>query len=102
MKFLGNPLYILTMLCLIIVISEWLVRATFCRHFGTALVVILVSASLANLQIIPTASDESPLYAIIFEYLAPLSIFYLLLGVNLRHIKRAGAPMLLMFLVTWM
>ncbi len=36
-------------------------------------------------------------YTGIFRYLAPLSIFYLLLDVNLASIRRAGAPMLLLF-----
>ena len=32
-----DALYILTLLCLIIVVSEWLVRRTFLKHVGTAL-----------------------------------------------------------------
>ena len=51
-----EPLYILAVLCLLIVVSEWLVRRTFLRHVGTALLVILVTAALANLGLLPTGS----------------------------------------------
>lgn len=94
---LTSPLFVLTLLCLSVVISEWLVRNTFLKHLGTALVVILVVAVLANVGLLPSASQGSVVYNGIFRYLAPLSIFYLLLDVNLASIRRAGAPMLLLF-----
>ncbi len=99
MTFIENPLFVLAILCLNVVISEWLVEKTFFRHLGTALLVIVITAILANLKIIPTASDESALYGAIFTYIAPISIFYLLLSVNLRQLKEAGLPMLIMFLI---
>lgn len=71
-------------------------RAVF-KYFGTALLVIIAGALLANLGIIPSASNSIPLYSGIFTYLAPLSIFYLLLEVNLKSLKKAGFPMLSMF-----
>jgi uncharacterized membrane protein len=96
---LTSPLFVLAALCLSVVISEYLVRTTFLRHFGTALVVILLVAILANVGLVPSASTGSVVYDGVFKYLAPLSIFYLLLDVNLATIRRAGAPMLILFLL---
>lgn len=94
---LDNPLYVLAMLCLSILICEWLVRTTFLKHLSTALLVILFVALLANLGIMPSASQGSIVYSGIFAYIAPLSIFFLLLDVNLESIRKAGAPMLILF-----
>ncbi|PHN04303.1 DUF819 family protein [Flavilitoribacter nigricans] len=92
-----QPLYVLGVLCLSTLLSEWLVRRTFLRHLGTALVVIVMVAILANIGLVPSASQGSPVYDGIFTYLAPLSIFFLLLDVNLDSIRKAGAPMLILF-----
>lgn len=92
-----NPIYILTVLTLIIFISELLVKKTALRSLGTALLTIVITAIVANLGLIPSASDSPPLYKGIFTYLAPLSIFFLLLEVNLKHLRLAGIPMLVMF-----
>lgn len=99
MEIFTSPLFILTILCLNIIISEWLVRRTFCKHFGTALLVILLTALMANLHIIPSASNASPVYDAIFVYVAPVGIFFLLLEVNLKNLRQAGLPMLSLFLV---
>lgn len=93
------PLAILAILALNIVFSEWLNRHTALRYLGTTLLVILVTAVVANLGIIPSATQGSVLYDGIFHYVAPISIFYLLLGVNLGQLKEAGLPMLAMFVV---
>lgn len=92
-----QPLYVLGILCLSILISEWLVRRTVLKHLGTALVVIILMAVLANIGLVPSASNSSPVYGGIFKYVAPISIFFLLLDVNLNSIRRAGAPMLILF-----
>jgi len=94
-----SPLYVLTLLTLSVLICEWLVKKTLLRHFGTALLVILFVAVLANVGLLPSASEGSVVYTGIFRYLAPLSIFYLLLNVNLASIRRAGAPMLILFFI---
>ena len=94
-----HPLFVLAVLCLSVVTSEYLVRRTPLRHLGTALLVIIMVAVLANLGVIPSASQGSEVYNGVFRYLAPLSIFYLLLDVNLASIKRAGAPMLGLFVL---
>lgn len=54
---------------------------------------------MANLGFIPSASDSSPVYESIFKYVAPASIFFLLLGVNLKQLKKAGLPMLIAFVL---
>lgn len=94
--------WILSILCFIIVISEWLVRKTVLRHLGTAVVAILLTAIVANIGVIPAGSKpESPVavYDGIFQYVAPLAIFWLVLPVNLRSILRAGIPMIVLFLI---
>ena len=97
-----NPLFILAVLSLVVVVSEWLVRHTVLRHAGTALIGILVTAVVANVGAIPAGSPPEapvPVYDAIFEYVAPLAIFWLILGVNLRNVLRAGVPLVILFLI---
>ncbi len=97
-----DPLYILTLLCLFVVASEWLARRTPLRHLGAALLVILVTALAANLGLLPAGSTPQapvPVYDAIFTYLAPLAIFWLVLPVSLRDLMRAGLPMLGLFTI---
>ena len=94
-----NPLYILTVLCGLIFVSEWLTKNTFLKHISGPLLVIILGAILANFGLIPSASNASPVYDSIFKYVAPASIFYLLLGVNLKELKKAGLPMLMAFVL---
>lgn len=99
---MNNPIFVLCCLCLVIVCSEWLVRTTFARHLGTALLVILITAIIANLGLIPAGSNAEnpvPVYDGIFQYVAPISIFLLLLRVNLRDVLKAGFPMIILFLI---
>lgn len=96
---MSDPLWVVAVLAFLVVGAEWLVRRTALRHFGSALLVILLGALAANLEIIPSASDATPLYDGVFTYIAPLTIFWLLLEVNLKAIRAAGLPMLVMFLV---
>jgi uncharacterized membrane protein len=99
MEFLDSPVFVLAVLCINIIISQWLIKNTFLKPLSVALLVIVVTAVVANLQIIPSASDNYPLYGGIFTYIAPLAIFYLLLEVNLKNLKQAGMPMLILFVV---
>ena len=97
-----DTLYILAVLCLIVVASEWMVRRTWMRHMGTALVVILVTAVAANLGFLPAGStEEAPVlvYDYTFTYLAPIAIFWLLLRCNLRDILKAGLPLVALFVI---
>ncbi len=95
-------LFILAILCLLVALSEWLVQHTFLKHFGTALLVILLTAIVANIGIIPAGSPpDNPVavYDGIFGYVAPLAIFLLLLQVNLRDVLKAGRPLITLFLL---
>ena len=91
------PLFLLAILSLNVALAELLCRRTFLRHLGTALVVIVVTAVVANLGLIPTYSDEIPVYNGIFTFVAPLAIFWLLLGVRLKDVLGAGRSMLVLF-----
>ncbi|QBA64065.1 DUF819 family protein [Muriicola soli] len=99
MSLLYNPVYVLGVLCLLVIAATYAAKTRFGKKLGTALIVIVFTAVLANLGLIPSASNSIPLYDAIFTYLAPISIFYLLLGVNLTSIKKAGAPMIVLFLL---
>lgn len=94
-----DSIYILAVLSLAIAVSEWLVRTTFLRHVGTALLVIVVVAVLANTGVIPPFSDKIPVYTGTFSHVAYIGIFWLLLGVNLRDVARAGHTMLVLFFI---
>jgi len=99
MAYFTNPLMILAILCFNIAISELLVKKTRLRLIGTALLVIIITAVAANFNIIPSASNPSVIYKGIFKYVAPIAIFFLLLQVNIRNLKKAGMPMLIMFVI---
>jgi uncharacterized membrane protein len=94
-----DTLSILAILCLNIVISEWLCQKPFFQQIGTGLMVIILTAIVANIGIIPASTSATPLYEGIFTYIAPLSIFLMLLNVNLSSLKKAGKPMLTTFLI---
>ena len=98
----AQTLYIVAVLCLVIAGTEWLVRRSFLRHGGTALMVIIFTAIIANFGLLPTSStdaDPVPAYDAIFRTVAPLAIVWLLLKVNLRDILRAGLPIITLFLI---
>ncbi|MEM9389121.1 MAG: DUF819 family protein [Bacteroidota bacterium] len=92
-----DPLFILIIISFNVVVSIWLENRTALRTVGAAILVIVITAFMANTGIIPSARLGSGIYDSIFSYIAPISIFYLLLGVSLRHLKNAGLPMLLSF-----
>ena len=94
-----DPLLVLGVLAANIALSEWLVRRTWLSHLGTALLVILVTAVVANLGLIPTYSSDIPLYEGVFSHVALLGIFWLLLGVRLRELVAAGRAMIALFLL---
>jgi uncharacterized membrane protein len=93
----ADSTFILFVLCLNVIICEWLIKKPGFRHIGTALLVIILTAIESNLKIIPTT--ETPVYEGIFSYVAPFALFLLLLSVNLKDLRQAGLPMLTMFLI---
>ncbi|CAN5820279.1 DUF819 family protein [soil metagenome] len=99
MAFIQQPAYIIGVLFFLVVFSEWLATKKFFKHIGAVLIIIIAAAIFANLTIIPSSGNAPPVYDKIFEYAAPLGVFFLLLNVRLKDIKLAGLPMLVMFTV---
>ena len=99
MAFLENPLYVLSMLTLMVLLALYVEKTKWGKQLGAALLAIVFTAIIANLGLIPSASNSISLYDGIFKYVAPLSIFYLMLGVNLNAIKKAGLPMIGLFVL---
>lgn len=97
MPFFVEPLYVATVLCLLIAFAEWLSHRKHFRFLGSALIVILAAAVLANLRILPSSRNAPALYDGVFNYIAPLAIFFLLLDVKLKDLRKAGLPMLVLF-----
>ncbi len=97
MSFIHNPLYIFAILAFVLLLSDWLVRKTFFKSFGIALLVIIITAILANARMLPTTTNV--MYEGIFTYIAPGALFLLLLDVNLKQLKKVGFPILLLFLM---
>jgi len=94
-----ETLPVVAVLIALVAISEWLARRTWMRHLGAALLVIVLTALATNLNIIPVYGAGTPVYGVIFEYIAPLGIFWLLLLVDLKSVIRAGTPILVLFLI---
>src|SRR5678810_540578 len=99
MSIIQQPLYILTVLLLLVLFSEWLTQKKFFKHIGSVLLVIIFAAILANINVIPSSHNAPALYDGIFQYAAPLGLFFLLLQVKLKDLKLAGLPMITMFLI---
>lgn len=94
-----SPILILIILFLNIAVAEWLNSKKYFNHFGTGLLVIIITAFVANSGFIPASSPATPVYDNIFGLVAPISIFLMLLNINLKSLKKAGKPMLIMFLI---
>lgn len=99
MPFIQEPIYIVTILLLLIAASEWLAEKSFFKHIGSVLIIIIAAAILANIGVLPSSYNAPPIYDAIFQYAAPIGIFFLLLEVKLKDLKFAGFPMLLMFFI---
>lgn len=97
MGFQDHPLFIAATLCVAVFFGIWLTRFPWGRTVGTPIWVILICAFFANVGLIPSAMEGHPIYDGVFLYLAPLGIFIALLEVDLRSLKDAGIPILLMF-----
>lgn len=94
---MSDSVFVIAVLGLNVALSEWLAQRTWLRHLGSALLVIVITAAMANAGLIPAYTDDVPVYNGIFEVLAPLAIFLLLLRVHLRGLLGAGLPMLVLF-----
>ncbi|WP_426038856.1 DUF819 domain-containing protein [Brevundimonas sp. DC300-4] len=96
---ISSPLGVLTVLVVIVALSDALGRIGVFQKLGAAMIVIVLGALLANLRVIPPAASGGPVYDPIFTYVIPAAIFLVLLDVNLKALKRAGAPMIGAFLI---
>ncbi len=94
-----EPLFVLAVLGAAVWASERLARVRGFRALGSALLVIVLAAVLSNAGVVPTYRPGDALYDGIFGIVAPLGVFWLLLGVRLRALRRAGPTMLLLFFV---
>ena len=94
-----NPVFVLSVLALMVVLSIYAAKTKWGKPLGAAFLVIVFTAIVANFRLIPSASNSIPLYDVIFKYLAPIAIFFLLLDANLKSIKKAGGPMIGLFLL---
>ena len=89
-----NPLLIFLILLVCIIAALYLGQMKYLKQLSSAMIVIILAAILANLGVIPTSSTPTPLYDGIFKYVAPMAIFFLMLSVNLKSLKKAGLPMI--------
>jgi uncharacterized membrane protein len=99
MTFTQEPLFIAASLCISVFFANWLTRFPWGRTVGTPIWVILICAFLSNFGVIPSAMTTNPVYDGVFVYMAPLGIFIALLEVDLKSLKNAGLPLLMMFLL---
>ena len=97
MEWNQDPVYVSAMLCMAVFFASWLNRFRRWKTIGTPILAILICAFISNLGVIPTATTGHPIYTGVFVYIAPLGIFIALLEVNLKSLKDAGLPILLMF-----
>lgn len=95
----SSYLFVATTLCLAVFFASWLTRFSWGKSVGTPIFVILICAILANTGLIPSAMDGHVVYDGIFQYLAPMGIFIALLEVDLKSLKKAGLPLLFLFLL---
>lgn len=91
--------YLLFALGAIAAVGDWLGRRRIGRWIGGAIMTLILAAILANLGVIPTATQAPPLYRHLVAIGAPISIFLLLLDIRLDTLKRAGLPMLTAFAI---
>ncbi len=90
-----NPVLILFVLAAVVLAALWLeghVRAF--RKIGAAATAILLALTLSNVGAIP---GTSPVYDFLLGQAVIAGIVLILLNVNLRSIRDAGAPMLAAF-----
>lgn len=99
MAWTQDPLYVSGMLCFLVLFCSWLAGFKGWKTIGTPILVIVITAIVANFGIIPTATGGHPIYDSVFIYLAPMGIFITLLDVDLRSLKNAGGPVLMMFII---
>jgi len=66
MNFTEQPIYVLSVLCFLVILADYVAKTKLGRKLGAALLVILFAAIVANCKLIPSASNAIPLYNGIF------------------------------------
>lgn len=94
---LTNSVAVLSILTFNIYLAFQLERIPQLKALSASLIVIILGALEANFGLIPTSSAAPPLYDGIFMYVAPLLIIFLMLGIQLKSVKKAGIPMISSF-----
>jgi uncharacterized membrane protein len=94
---LTNSVAILCVLSFNIYLAFQLERIPQLKALSASLIVIILGTLEANFGLIPTSSSAPPLYDGIFAYVAPLLIVFLMLGIQLKSLKKAGFPMIFNF-----
>jgi uncharacterized membrane protein len=89
-----DPLFILTVIVASVALADRASRTRVGQRVGGAVIVIVLVAVLANVGVVPSASEAPPLYDHLLSVGAPVSIFLLLLDVHLSALRRAGGLML--------
>jgi uncharacterized membrane protein len=96
---LTNSVAILCVLSFNIYLAFQLERIPQLKALSASLIVIILGALEVNFGLLPTSSSAPPLYDGIFAYVAPLLIVFLMLGIQLKSLKKAGFPMILNYLL---
>lgn len=96
---IDQPVFVCAVLSINVVLAEWLARFAYLKYLGSALIVIVITAIVSNLGVIPATYDGTVVYRGISTYVIHMAVFWLLLRVNLRHVLQAGIPMLSAFLI---
>ena len=96
---MGQGLYTFAILSFLVAISIQLEKTKVGKQLSAALIVIILGALCSNIDLIPSSRNSIPLYEVIFIYIVPVSLFYLLLDVNLTSLRKAGVPILVTFLL---
>jgi uncharacterized membrane protein len=94
-----NSVAILCVLSFNIYLAFQLERIPQLKALSASLIVIILGALEVNFGLLPTSSSAPPLYDGIFAYVAPLLIVFLMLGIQLKSLKKAGLPMILNYLL---
>ena len=73
MEIITNPIYVLSILCFMVILSVYAGKTRIGKQLGgAALLVILFTAVVANFKFIPSASNSIELYDVIFKYICLL------------------------------
>jgi uncharacterized membrane protein len=94
---LTNAVAILSVLTFNVYLAFQLERIPQLKALSPSLLVIVLGALEANFGLIPTSSTAPSIYDGIFAYVAPMLIIFLMLGIQLKSVKKAGFPMIFNF-----